>query len=158
MLTLEGLRQFEAQQLKLSDISINSKFIKIKGKGKDEKQKFLIQKPTAGALEQYINSLEYDDGYLFASPKGKDAPITTRAIRKFFTCPKYGIFSRCGIDPEKSTHGFRHYNITVTLEIFKGDLAKTRRRSRHSGFTMLQIYDDARTTKKDIEKLEGGFF
>ncbi len=110
---------------------------------------------TVESLKAHLARLS-NEGYIFHSPKDIHQPITARAIRKFFTHPKYGIFSRCGII-NKSVHGFRHYNITKTLELTNGDLAKTRRRSGHSSFTMLKVYDDARLTKKDVADLEGGF-
>jgi integrase len=155
LMAAEGLRQFEVQGLTAGDVDINGRCILFRGKGKDAKERFFITPQTADALARVLAIC--GGGYLFTNDANPSVPITLRAIRKHFTCPKYGIFARCGVSPGKSLHGFRHYNITATLEATGGDLAKTRRRSRHSSFSMLQVYDDARLQRADVDALASVF-
>lgn len=156
LFALEGLRQMELQQLRVQDVNCKDGYIMIKGKGRHEREKFYVMAATLRAVCQYMDAVEISAGWLFPSRTNPDEPVTLRAIRKYFTCPKYGIFAKCGIDG-KSVHGFRHYNITKTLKITGGDMAKTRRRSRHAGFEMLVVYDDERLSKADVAELERHF-
>lgn len=156
LFALEGLRQMEVQQLRVEDVNLRDGFILIRGKGKHDKERFFIMSVTADALRQYMEAEGLTTGWLFPSAANDGEPVTLRAIRKYFTHPKYGIFARCGISG-KSVHSFRHYNITATLRATGGDMAKTRRRSRHAGFEMLVVYDDARLAKSDVEALEACF-
>lgn len=156
LFALEGLRQMEVQQLRVEDINLKDKYIRVQSKGKHEREKFYIMSTTAESLRDYLESEGITAGWLFPSKHNPGQPVTLRAIRKYFTCPQYGIFARCNISG-KSVHGFRHYNITQTLKATGGDLAKTRRRSRHSGYEMLVIYDDARLALSDVTELEEQF-
>ncbi len=152
----EGLRQMEVQQLRADDVNLKDGFIRIRGKGKHDTEKFYIMAGTVAALREYMDAAGIASGWMFPAGDDPGHPVTLRAIRKFFTCPKYGIFARCGITG-KSTHGFRHFNITQTLRATGGDMAKTRRRSRHAGFDMLVVYDDERLSKMDVAHLEQSF-
>lgn len=156
LMVAEGLRQFEVQNLTGADVDIAGRCIRFRGKGKDAKERFFITPQTADALAAHITDAGTVDGYLFTSDKNQDEPVSLRAIRKYFTEPKYGIFARAGIQG-KSTHGFRHYSITTTLAATGGDLAKTRRRSRHAGFDMLTVYDDERLARADVDALAKSF-
>lgn len=156
LFALEGLRQAEVQQLRVKDINCKDGHIMIKGKGRHEREKFYVMAATLAAVCKYMDGATLTSGWLFPSPKNADEPVALRSIRRYFTCPKYGIFTRCGITG-KSVHGFRHYNITKTLKITGGDMAKTRRRSRHAGFEMLVVYDDERLSKADVAELERHF-
>jgi integrase len=156
LMAAEGLRQMEVQSLEVCDIDLDAGAIKFRGKGRDAKERFYITAQTADAIREHLSVSGIQSGYLFASEDKPGEPISLRAIRKYFTCAKYGIFTRAGIDG-KSVHGFRHYNITATLEATGGDLAKTRRRSRHSGYNMLVIYDDERLTRAEVETLADTF-
>jgi integrase len=156
LMAAEGLRQMEVQSLTFADIDLKEGAIKFRGKGRDAKERFYITSQTAEALREHLSMSGIQSGYLFASDDKTGEPISLRAIRKYFTCSKYGIFTVAGVDG-KSVHGFRHYNITATLEATGGDLAKTRRRSRHSGYNMLVIYDDERLTRAEVETLADTF-
>ena len=154
LFAMEGLRQAELQQLKVDDVNIPEAYIMILRKGAHDKEKFFIMDATSKAIQDYINAVGISDGWLFPSPK--DGPVSLRAIRKYFTCPKYGIFAKCGITG-KSVHGFRHYNITKTLQVYNGNLEKTRQRSGHANHSMLVVYNDERLNRSDVADLEAGF-
>lgn len=156
LFAMEGLRQMEVQQLKVDDFNFDEAYIMVMGKGRHEKTKFYIMAATVEAVRQYVEAEQILTGWLFPSRTDLSRPISLRAIRKHFTSPKYGIFAKCGIK-NKSVHGFRHYNITRTLQITGGDLAKTRRRSRHRGYDMLVVYDDERLSREDVAGLEEHF-
>lgn len=156
LLTNEGLRQMEVQQLKVSDLSLKGEnpSIMIKRKGEDDQERFLITQATAEIVGEYLE-MANPETYLFEGRK-EGEPMTLRGIRKQFTDSKYGIFPKVGIK-KKTTHGLRHYNITKTLQIFNGDLSKTRNRSGHKSFDMLIVYNDSRTSHEDITQLNNFF-
>jgi integrase len=87
-----------------------------------------------------------DGKYLFPGRNG--IQLTTAAIRKAFA----DIFDTAAIKG-KGVHGLRHWSITQTLIATGGDLAKTRRRSRHSSFDMLVVYDDERLSMYDADHM-----
>ena len=153
LMAFEGLRQAEAQSLRLADVNLAERYILIKGKGKDGREKFYITARTASALAGHLEA-SAPAAWLFPSPSAPSAPMTLRALRKMFTAPAKGLFARAGLPAGKSLHGLRHYNITATLEATGGDLAATRRRSRHSSYEMLTVYDDARLMRSDVDALE----
>ena len=152
----EGLRQMEVQQLKIEDINFDDKFLMIRGKGSDDKANHLCLTSTMEALDTYIIGVGIESGYIFPSKQKPDFPISLRAIRKFFTDSKYGIFVKAGVSG-RSVHGFRHFFATKTLDVFNGDLHKAKRRTRHKTVATLQVYDDRRLSKLDMEILEVAF-
>lgn len=151
----EGLRQMELQALQIDDINLAEGYIKIRRKGQEEKERFFVTAQTLQALNEYILYNQCSAGYLFHTKGNEHQPVTLRAIRKYFTCPKYGVFARAGIKG-KSVHGIRHYNITETLNITNGNLTLTRKRSGHSGLDMLVVYDDERLSKSDVAIIGAG--
>ena len=154
----EGLRQMELRNLTWKDINFEEGYIRIMRKGNDEKERFFVTSQTLHALNVYSTyniSGKRTVGYIFHTKENIFQPITLRAIRKYFTCPKYGIFSKVGIKG-KSVHGIRHYNITETLNITNGNLTLTRKRSGHSGLDMLVVYDDERISKSDVARISSG--
>ena len=157
LMASEGLRQFEARQLRLSDVETKSDTptVTFISKGDDDSEVFPITRKTAKLIQEYIDT-DQPTEYLFPSATDPSQPVSLRAIRKYYTCSKFGVFARCDISG-KSVHGFRHYYITTLLDIFNGDLAKVRRRSRHKSFDMLIVYDDARTAASDMERLNEFF-
>lgn len=156
LFAMEGLRQMEVQQLRVEDVNVAESYVMIRRKGADDKEKFYVMNATATAVREYMEAESLTTGWLFPSSRNHGEPVTLRAIRKYFTCPQYGIFARCGISG-KSVHGFRHYNITQTLKIYNGNLEKTRQRSGHGGHEMLVVYNDERLNRADVAELEAGF-
>lgn len=152
----EGLRQMEAQQIKMEDINFEDKSLMICGKGSDDKANHLCLTSTMEALHAYLIYIGVESGYIFPSKQKPGLPISLRAIRKFFTERKYGIFAKTGVNG-RSVHGFRHFFATKTLDVFNGDLHKAKRRTRHRNVQTLQIYDDRRLSKLDMEILEVAF-
>lgn len=147
LMAYEGLRQAEVCSLTVEDVNIKEGWIMVHGKGKSEKELFRITPSTARVLEPYIKD---KTGYLFCNPGGDK--MTTRGMRKLFQ----KVFDIAGVS-EKTLHGLRHFCITETLRATGGDLAKTRRRSRHSGYEMLVVYDDARQSEQDVLLLGAAF-
>jgi integrase/recombinase XerC len=154
LLAGEGLRQMEIRNLHTDDVNTADQYIRIRRKGKTEKETFFITPSSTRALEAYMADIPR--GWLFPSSFKQGEPITLRYLRKLFTCPKYGVFAKCGIDG-RSLHGFRHYNITKTLQLTNGNLSRTRKRSGHAGNQMLVVYDDERLSKEDVVELDHGF-
>lgn len=147
LMAYEGLRQGELINLKVEDVNTKDGYVMVHGKGRHEKELFRITPQSTEVLVRYIAG---KTGYLFPNPSGEK--MTTRGIRKLFQ----KVFDAAGVS-EKTLHGFRHFCITETLKATGGDLAKTRRRSRHSGYEMLVVYDDARQSAQDVLFLGAAF-
>ena len=154
LMVFDGLRQFEVNGMKVERINTTENFAWILRKGKDEPERFNLTRFSTKAINDWIEFEGLTDGFLFPTTKGEQ--MTLRALRKYFTCKKYGLFAKCGI-AGKSVHGLRHTNITEVLEAFDGNLNKTRKRSGHKGYNMLTVYDDKRTSKQDLSTIEGHF-
>lgn len=154
LMVFDGLRQFEVNGMRVERTSTKENFAWILRKGKDEPERFNLTRFSSDAICDWIESEGLTDGFLFPTAKGEQ--MTLRALRKYFTCKKYGLFAKCGI-VGKSVHGLRHTNITEVLEAFDGNLNKARKRSGHKGYNMLTVYDDKRTSKQDLSTIESHF-
>lgn len=156
LFVLEGLRQMEAANITAEDFNPEDGFLLIRGKWRHDKEKFYIMPATVRTLKAYMEAEGITAGYIFPSPTNPGEPITTRAVRKIFTCPKYGIFTRAGVDG-KSVHGFRHFNITHTLEVTGGDIGKTVQRARLKTVETVITYNDSRLNKANVDELSAAF-
>lgn len=156
LFTGEGFRQMEVQQILIEDINFKDGTIMIRGKGETEKKPILIYRFVADELKEYVEFLGRKEGFLFASPSNSNKPITLRAIRKIFTCPKYGIFKKSGVTA-RSVHGFRHFFTTKTLDENGGDIRKTQLRTRHKTAATVQVYDDRRMNRNEMKRTEEAF-
>lgn len=151
----EGLRQIEVCRLQVQDFNAKDGFILVHGKGRQEKEKHYLMDSTIQALQKHIQYNELETGYVFAGRHGKQ--MTTRAIQKAFTDKKNGLFAKAGID-QKTVHGFRHFNITRTLEVTSGNITKTAQRARLRTIETVTVYNDARLSKATVSELSGSFW
>jgi len=141
LLTFQGLRQHEVCAITLDDIRLADSVIYVRGKGMDGKERIDLHPTTVSAISAYITFTGMKSGYLFSnSATGK--AITTRQLRKLFTDPVYGLFTKAGIDSSRSLHGFRHYFVTRFLEVTSGDVLTVQQFSRHKSLQALKMYDD----------------
>ena len=150
----EAFRQIEVCRLELQDFNAKDGFILVLGKGRQEKEKHYLMPSTIQAIQKHIELSGIASGYIFAGHNGKQ--MTTRAIQKAFTDKKNGIFSKAGID-QKTVHGFRHFNITRTLDLNNGDVTMTAQRARLRTIETVMVYNDARVSKATAYKLSDGF-
>lgn len=147
LLAFQGLRQFEVCALTAEDLRLSDKVAFVRGKGRDSKDRIDLHPDTAIALQKYIAFAGIKSGNLFPGANG-DA-LTTRAMRKLFTCPIYGLFKKAGLDLNRSLHGFRHFFVTRFLEITSGDVLTVQQFSRHRSLQALKMYDD-RKRKQEL--------
>lgn len=146
LLAFQGLRQFEVCALTVEDLRLNDLAAFVRGKGKDSKDRIDLHPDTAQALAQYLTASGLKSGSLFPGADGQ--ALTTRALRKLFTCPTYGLFVKAGLPADRSLHGFRHYFVTRFLEATSGDVLTVQQFSRHRSLQALKMYDDRKRRKE----------
>ena len=153
LFALEGFRQVEVTRLTLQDFNAKDGFILVHGKARHGKEKHYLMSETVQSISRHIEVNGVKDGFIFAGRAGKQ--LTTRAIQKAFTHPQTGLFARAGI--EKSVHGFRHFNITQTLEATGGNIAKAQQRARLKTIETITVYNDSRINRQTVNELETSF-
>ena len=147
LLAFQGLRQFEVSQLAIEDLRLADLVIMVRGKGKDAKERIDLHPATAKAILTYLTATGIKSGFLF--PGATCQALTTRQLRKLFTCTHYGLFRKAGLQPGRSLHGFRHFFVTRFLEVTSGDVLTVQQFSRHKSLQALKMYDD-RKKKKEL--------
>lgn len=156
LLACRGLRQMEVGQIKIENINLGSMSIKIKRKGESTEKPVPVPAVVVVLLRPHLEHLDKSNGYLFESKRYPGRPVTLRSIRKIFTDPEHGLFAKCGIK-QRTVHGFRHFFITQMLNEMNGDLQRVKRISGHKSINTIQIYDDNRLTKQDVESIDSVF-
>lgn len=147
LLAFQGLRQFEVSQLTVEDLRLADLVAFVRGKGKDAKERIDLHPATAEALTAYLTATGAKSGFLFPGASGQ--ALTTRQLRKLFTCQQYGLFRKAGLSADRSLHGFRHFFVTRFLEATSGDVLTVQQFSRHKSLQALKMYDD-RKKKKEL--------
>jgi len=153
LLALQGLREIEILRLDVQDIDYVSKVAYVRGKGKDDKEPVCLHPETIRMLREYVKANKVSDGALFKSQSNSsmNERLTTRSLRRIVknTLGELGI--------QKTVHGFRHYFTTKLIKVYKGDLLGVARYTRHSGFEMLQVYNDNVKKEADLPRFYGAF-
>jgi len=147
-----GLRVIEVQRADISDIRnvMGRSVLFIQGKGKDEKDNFVILAPKVlQAITTYLKARgESLDAKapLFASMSDRNhgGRLTTRSISRIIK----DRFVNVGIDSEKLTaHSLRHTAITLAL-IGGATIQQAQAMARHSNINTTMIY------AHNIERME----
>lgn len=147
----QGLRTVEIERLTVPDIDFEGERIFIWGKARDDKEPVELHPETLKNLRVYIQKNYILGGPLFPSRRDPRKSLTRRQIRRIMTGP----MKELGI--EKSTHGFRHFFVTHMIKVYDGDLMKTMRRSRHQDIGMLEVYNDEKMSREEIQKFKKSF-
>lgn len=105
-----GVRCSELISIKLTDMDMNARKIRVLGKGKKERF-VLFGNKAAERLKKYIQAErttlvagQYDDGYLFLNRNG--AQITTRSIQRIFEMFRKFLQIERKLTPHKIRHSF----------------------------------------------------
>lgn len=139
-----GLRVIEVQRADISDIRnvMGRSVLFVQGKGKDEKDNFVILSPSVlQALQDYIRARGEtldSEAPLFASgsDRNRGGRLTTRSISRIVK----ETFRKAGIDSKKITaHSLRHTAITLAL-IGGATIQEAQAMARHSNINTTLIY------------------
>lgn len=136
LLYVTGIRVGELVNIKLKDININEKNIKILGKGNKERI-IMFGSRALYLLNKYMkirnNFIKYDNDYLILSKTGRQ--INTREIRYIID----RISKQAGIDMNISPHTFRHTFATHMLNE-GADLRSVQELLGHENLSTTTIY------------------
>jgi integrase/recombinase XerD len=144
-----GLRRNEAVSLGFpEDVSLETRTIKVMGKGKVEKIGLTLPEKTVDAIKEWLEERGEAPGPLFVNldPVGKgDGRLSGRSVHRIVK----SLGQRIGLD-ELHPHSLRHSAITNALEKAKGryDIEECCDFSRHSDVKTMMIY---RKRKKNVQ-------
>ena len=142
-----GIRRIELIQLKISDLNINNKHIKVLGKRNKERIIPLIDS-TINILNKYLScrdELESEETFLFITSKGK--PVYEKLIYRIIN--KY--FDTISTKVKKSPHIIRHSFATHLLNN-GADLNSVKDLLGHSSLAATQVY-----TNRSIDEIKKVF-
>jgi integrase/recombinase XerC len=131
-----ALRRGEVVSLDVGDVDLEGRKIKVKGKGRAEKEILALPAPTAKALADWIKILGDSDGPLFVNfdRAKKGNRLTGAAV--YYVIRKLG--KEIGITTRP--HGLRHSAITACVEQFP--LTEVQKFSRHKKIETVAVYAD----------------
>ena len=142
-----GIRRIELIQLKMSDLNINNKHIKVLGKRNKERIIPLIDS-TISILNKYLSyrdELKSEETFLFITNKGK--PVYEKLIYRIIN--KY--FDTISTKVKKSPHIIRHSFATHLLNN-GADLNSVKDLLGHSSLAATQVY-----TNRSIDEIKKVF-
>lgn len=132
LLYSSGLRVSELVSLKVNDIDLKDRTIRIRGKGNKDRMVLFDQK-TKKLIEDYLRERTWESEYLFLNRFGK--PLTPRYIQ--ITIKNYAI--KAGIKKKVTPHILRHSFATHLLK--NGvDIRAIQQLLGHSNLSTTQIY------------------
>lgn len=140
-----GLRVSECVTLKVNDLDLNSKIIRIKsGKGNKDRITILSDVVVAG-LRRYILTLDKNESYLFPNSKGSN--LSVRNIQKLIQ----KAAAKAGITKKVSPHTLRHSFATHLLEDGT-DIRLIQELLGHSQLSTTQIY--THVSREQLSKIK----
>ena len=173
LLACGGLRIGEVLSLDLEHVNLTARTIKIKGKGQRKRKVIKLRKGTnhLAALRRWVKARGRKSGPLFVSWQGstirdgrrvalrktdrrlsqRSADRMVKRIARAALGDAVGGGVRC--------HGFRHDAATEALTIFKGDIRKVQKFTRHKNADiLLQIYDDVKDDAGEVAEALSDFY
>jgi integrase/recombinase XerD len=140
-----GLRVSECVTLKINDLELNDKIIRVKS-GKGNKDRVTILSETVvNELRRYILTLDKDEQYLF--PNSKGSSLSVRNIQKLIQ--KSAV--KAGIKKNVSPHTLRHSFATHLLE-GGTDIRLIQELLGHSQLSTTQIY--THVSKEQLSRIK----
>lgn len=136
-----ALRRGEVVSLDLADLDLEAGTVAVLGKGRTQRTKLTLPKPTKAALEHWLLLRGSTPGPLFPSfdRAQKGTRLTGRSVARLVA--EVGRLAGLGtVRP----HGLRHAAITEALTLTRGDVRAVQRFSRHRDLRVLTVYDDNR--------------
>jgi integrase/recombinase XerC len=126
--------------LDIEHVRLQEGTIEILGKGRAQRERLTLPRPTRDALREWLQVRGSLDGPLFVNfdraAKGKRLTGTSvyRLVRN--------IGRNLGLTVRP--HGLRHAAITAALDLTAGDIRAVQKFSRHRDLKVLTVYDDTR--------------
>ena len=148
LLYATGIRVSELVNIKISDIDINERTIKVLGKGSKERM-VIFNNHTKKAIEIYLNDGYHEfnklsSGYLILNKDGNK--LSERYIRNIIN----KLVTKAGLDIKISPHTFRHTFATDMLED-GSDLMTVKELLGHESLNTTSIY--THFTNEQIRKV-----
>ena len=148
LLYATGIRVSELVNIKISDIDINERTIKVLGKGSKERM-VIFNNHTKKAIEIYLNDGYHEfnklsNGYLILNKDGNK--LSERYIRNIIN----KLVIKAGLDIKISPHTFRHTFATDMLED-GSDLMTVKELLGHESLNTTSIY--THVTNEQIRKV-----
>ncbi len=142
-----GMRVSELSALKVSDIDLNEKWIKVIGKGR--KERFVpFSVKTARLMKRYFSEKGINEGFVVRGHRG--APMSREGIwRLIKRCAK-----RAGIKKSIAPHTLRHTFATHLLE-HGADLRSIQVLLGHSNIDTTQIY--THVNRRNIKEMHSRY-
>lgn len=154
-----GIRVEELVQLRLADLNLKERWIKIRGKGNKERI-VILGIPAAEALERYLSKRpeflqehRVDQEAVFLNYRG--TPLTSRSVRRLVK--KYAVNEQ--LDRNLSPHSFRHAfashllnagaDLRVIQELLGHESLSTTQRYTHVSIdNLLDVYNQTHPKAK----------
>ena len=141
LLYSSGLRVSELVSLRINDIDLQDRTIRIRGKG-DKDRIVLFDENTRNLLEDYLQKRVYESDYLFLNRFGD--PLTPRYVQMMIK----NYARKAGINKKVTPHILRHSFATHLLK--NGvDIRAIQQLLGHSNLSTTQIY-----TSVDMQTLK----
>lgn len=145
LLYSSGLRVSECVTLKINDLDLESKIIRVKS-GKGNKDRItILSSNMIPELKRYILTLDKDEVYLFPNSKGSN--LSVRNIQKLIQ--KSAV--KAGIKKNVSPHTLRHSFATHLLEAGT-DIRLIQELLGHSQLSTTQIY--THVSKEQLSRIK----
>ena len=139
-----GLRISELCGLRVEDIDWNEQLVRVRGKGKKERQ-VPIGTPALQAIEHYWK--------LLPARPAPGGPVFLRSIKKFGPMPPRSLQARlkgyleiAGLDPQLTPHKLRHSYATHLLDA-GADLRSVQELLGHAHLVTTQVYTHVTTER-----------
>jgi len=139
-----GLRVSELASLRVCDIDFPEQLIRVRGKGKKERQ-VPIGEPALAAIQQYWDHLlqppSAEQAVFLARPTGHD-PVSPRVVQ--LRLKRY--LAAAGLDPHLTPHKLRHSYATHMLDA-GADLRSVQELLGHAHLITTQVYTHVSTER-----------
>ena len=132
LLYASGVRVSELINIKMSDIDIKNRTIRVLGKGRKERV-VMFSKSCQTTLIDYFNNHEHTSKFLFTNAKGEQ--LTTRGVEYILN----EIQKKCNVQLGLHPHLFRHSFATHLLE-GGADLRVIQELLGHESINTTQVY------------------
>lgn len=144
----QAIRRGECCALTIADLELDhpdAPAVWIIGKGKSEKERITINRPTMAAIRDWLSHRGGGPGPLFtrcdnADRGGPPKAIDGRSVVKLLAA----LSRRAGLSRAVRPHGLRHQGITRALDVSGGNTRNAQKFSRHADPKTLNRYDDNR--------------
>jgi site-specific recombinase XerD len=132
-----GLRISEACSLRAEDISWSEQLVRVRGKGKKERQ-VPVGVPALESIRRYWRGLDNPPAGstpVFQSGSAPESPVSAREVQR--RLKQYLV--QAGLDPALTPHKLRHSYATHLLDA-GADLRSVQEMLGHAGLSTTQIY------------------